>query len=132
MSDRQPTPKQAKLVSLISDNLRRTEGTRTLGELMLEAGYSKSQSEKPGQITKSPIIQEAIDPVIKSLRKIRENALKALIKRNMEEEKARDVIDIIDKTTKNDQLLSGKPTERTKVEISDLDKQMTDEVIKDL
>lgn len=47
------TIKQKRLAKAISDNLRNPGKPKPLGKLMREAGYSKSQSEKPKDIVSS-------------------------------------------------------------------------------
>lgn len=46
------TPKQKKLVKLVAENVRKAK-PKPMGKLMLEAGYSESQSKQPGDIVKS-------------------------------------------------------------------------------
>ena len=47
------TIKQQRLVKAISENIGKKGKPKPLGKLMLEAGYSKSQSESPEKITHS-------------------------------------------------------------------------------
>lgn len=106
------TPKQEKLIQLISENLRNTDSTKTLGELMLEAGYSKSQSKSPSQIIGSDTVQEGLSDVVEDLELLRKNYLNELKARDIEKEPMRDVVKAIDTFTKNHQLLTGGDTER--------------------
>lgn len=112
------TPKQEKLIKLISENLRNTEGTKTLGELMLEAGYSESQSKSPSQIIGSDAVQEGLSEVINDLEILRKKALTELKTRDLEKEPMRDVVKAIDTYTKNHQLLIGGSTENNDITIS--------------
>lgn len=52
--------RQAKLAKLLSDNIRKKCG-KSEGELMLEAGYSKSYSITPGQVKKTKNWQTTMD-----------------------------------------------------------------------
>lgn len=120
-----PTPKQEKLIKLILENLGNTKNTRTLGELILEAGYSKSMAENPFQIMGSETIKEALTDVVSVMKKTRDKALKEITDEKLEKERAKDLTDIVDKLTKNIQLLGGKPTEI----INDLS-QLSDEELR--
>lgn len=109
-----PTPKQEKLIKLVLENLGSKGVTKTLGELIREAGYEESMAKNPYQIFESETIKEGLSEVVSELEKKRKMALNALTKDKIEDEKAKDLADIVDKLTKNIQLLSGGETERTK------------------
>ena len=53
---------QKRLIDLISANLRSSKKI-TLGELMLQAGYSKSQARHPQRILDSPVIKKELNPL---------------------------------------------------------------------
>lgn len=53
-----PTDKQYKLARLVADNQGKG---KTIGSLMVEAGYSPISAQKPNQITKSEIFQQLLD-----------------------------------------------------------------------
>lgn len=96
------------------ENLGTKGSTRSLGELILEAGYEESMAKNPYQILGSETIQEGLKSTVDQMRKIRDKALKTLELKNLDEEKAKDISDIIDKLQKNIQLLSGEDTERVR------------------
>jgi len=124
------TPKQEKLINLISENLGNPENTRTLGELMLEAGYSESMSKSPYQIIGSETIQEGIKPIIDQLEEIRQKAIVALKEKDPTGEPYKDIASVLDTITKNIQLLSDKPTEINKNQEVELLRQQLKEWIK--
>lgn len=109
-----PTPKQEKLIKLVSENLRISGNTKSLGELMLEAGYSKSMSKTPSQVFESETIKEGIEDFVKMLDDKRRLAITHINKKKMEKSSARDLAYITDVFTKNHQLLTGKATEMVK------------------
>lgn len=108
------TPKQEKLVKLIEENLLKPNNTKTLGELLLEAGYSESQANSARPVIESEGVQEGLSDTVETMKKIRDNGLKALESKKLSEEKAKDIADIVDKIQKNIQLLTGGDTERVK------------------
>lgn len=110
-----PTPKQQKLIKLIFENLGTPKNTKTMGELILEAGYSKAMSTNPQQIFRSETIQDGISDFIKSLDDKRRLALKEITPKKLEKAPARENAYIVDILTKNMQLLSGGETSRVGV-----------------
>jgi hypothetical protein len=108
------TPKQEKLINIISENFGNKNSTKTLGEMLLEAGYTKETSENACKILESETIQEGIKPVVNQLEAIRAKALNALEKKDPSREQFRELTSVIDVLTKNIQLLSDKPTDINK------------------
>ena len=106
------TPKQEKLVKLIESNLLNSKNTESLESLLLEAGYSESQAKSARQIIDGEGVQEGLSDTVNKMKKIRDKALKALEGKNLDDEKAKDIVDIADKIQKNIQLLTGGDTER--------------------
>ncbi len=106
------TPKQEKLIRLILDNIGARGLTKTMGELLAEAGYSESIQKNPYLILNSETIQEGLVDVANDMDKIRRKALNELMARDIEKEPYRDVVKAVDVMTKNHQLLTGGDTER--------------------
>jgi len=44
------TPKQEKLVTIIRENIGNKNSTLTMGEMLLQAGYSESTANNPREI----------------------------------------------------------------------------------
>lgn len=112
------TPKQEKLLKLIIENYGEVGKTKSLGGLMLEAGYSEASSKNPKIILESKDMKEGISNVVTDLEKLRQDALNELKSRNLSEEKYADIVKGIDTFTKNHQLLTGGSTENNDINIS--------------
>ena len=107
------TVKQQKLIEIIIDNYGNKGSTKTLGEMILEAGYAESSALNPHLIINDEIL-EAVNPVIEKMERVRTKALDKITDDKLELASARDNAYIADLLTKNIQLLSGKDTERGK------------------
>ena len=114
------TQKQQKLIRLLVRNLGTPGNTKTLGHLMLEAGYSVSQSKRPSVVFNSPVVQEGISEFVSKLDDKRKQAITHLTEGKLKKSSGRDLAYITDVLTKNHQLLTGGSTEKVgfKVEIS--------------
>lgn len=84
----------------------------SLGKIIRKNGYSNRTSLTPKNVTETKSYKKITEPVLEQLKKERERAIKRLSK-TISKAKYRDLIDGIDKFTKNIQLLEGKPTDRT-------------------
>ena len=82
-----------------------------IGTIMRRHGYSESVSKIPGKVVETQSFQEVISPVVKKMIAERDKVLVAMVKKRGRA-KYRDLIDAVDKLTKNIQLLSGRATER--------------------
>lgn len=111
------TPQQKKLIKLVLENMGKKKTKKTLGQLLLDAGYSKSISDNPYLIFGSATVQEGLEDVVDDLKKQR---IKAIARMNATVNKAkyRDAVDALDKITKNIQLLSGGKTEDSHMTVS--------------
>lgn len=81
-------------------------------------GYSKF-SAAAMKATKTKAFKDEIKPIIDQLEAERQRAV-SLMKKRISKAKYRDLVDGMDKLTKNIQLLGGKTTENVKHTISDL------------
>lgn len=111
------TPKQQKFVDLLIENYGAKGNTKSLGALMIEAGYSESSAINPKLILTEEM-KEAINPILNKMESIRTNALDEITNEKLEKASPRDAMYIVDTMTKNIQLLNGKETERTGVTIN--------------
>lgn len=101
----------AKMVAIaVSETVRKGKRVN-LGKIMKENGYSDSTSKKPSRVTRSKSYKEVVDPIIDALKKERQ-AIMSRLPKVRAKAKYRDLIDGLDKTTKNIQLLEGKETGR--------------------
>lgn len=115
------TPKQQKLIKLLIENYGNKKATKTLGELILEAGYSESSSKNP-QLVITEEMREELNPIIDKMQKIRTKALDSITDSALGTSSPRDNVYVADTLTKNIQLLSGNATERTTVIVEEADK----------
>ncbi len=81
-----------------------------LKEIQVRKGYSLS-SAIAHKAVKTKSYQSLVLPVVSQLEEIRQKTLNALSKKDLDQEKYRDLIVGVDTLTKNTQLLSGKATE---------------------
>jgi len=111
------TPKQEKLIKLLIENYGTTKSTKSLGSMLLDAGYSEASAHNPKIILEGKEVQDGISSVVDDLNMLRQTFLDELKARDVSEERFPDVVKAIDTFTKNSQLLSGKETERTEVTV---------------
>ena len=110
-------PKQQKFVDLLIENYGKKGETKSLGALMIEAGYSESSAINPKLLINDEM-KDAIAPVIKKMESIRTKALDSITDDKLEQANPRDNAYIADMLTKNIQLLNGGETERAGVNIN--------------
>lgn len=80
------------------------------GKIMAKFGYSKN-SIRASKATLTKTYKETMRPVVEQLERERERAIKAMAGK-INKAKYRDLVDAIDKFTKNIELLSGRDTSR--------------------
>lgn len=119
------TSENAKAVALeVSETIRKGEKV-VLGKIIRKR-YSQSTSESPQIVTTTKSYQAVMKPIVEQLEAERE-AIIARLRVTRNKAKYRDLIDGLDKTTKNIQLLSGEPTDITRnKEYEGLAKQIKD------
>ena len=108
--ERRDTPKKKKLIRLISENLGIEGFTKTMYSMMIEAGYSETSAKQQSAILAG--IKEELEPITNELETIRNKAINRLKQSKLTDKAGyKDLIDGIDKLTKNIQLIKGKSTE---------------------
>jgi len=112
------TPKQQKLIKLLLENLGKQGKTKSLGKLILEAGYTKAMAKNPQMILESQTIKEGLSDFVKDMIERRKKALSEITDSKLKSSQARDLSNIVDTLTKNIQLLSGGNTEKSEMKIS--------------
>ncbi len=90
---------------------------RTKQELLEAAGYTKSYA-RAGQIQHTEGYKKVMATIIEQLEQERQRIIDALKVKDLDKEKHRDLVDAMDKITKNIQLLSGGATERQSLTLS--------------
>jgi len=101
------TVKQQKLIKLLSENLSNTGFTKTMTQMMIEAGYSETTARQQTCILSA--LEDETAPILNKLIEERDRAIEAL-KGKIGKAKYRDLVDAVDKLIKASQLLRGKPT----------------------
>lgn len=106
------------------DSYGRKGKRKSLGEMMIEAGYSEESAKNPKMIITEEM-QEKINPVIEKMEEVRLRALNRITDEKLDKSSAKDNASIADIMTKNSQLLSGGKTENIGVTnlLSDEEKQ---------
>ena len=112
------TPKQEKFIKLLSENLGKSGDTKTLGEIMLEAGYSESMARSPSQVMASEAVQEGISEFVKMLDDKRRLALTKITEAKLEKTNAYQLALVTDLLNKNHELLTGGNTEKKEININ--------------
>jgi len=106
------TPKQEKLITLLIENYGKGKNTKTLGKLLIEAGYSKESAHNPQLIMEADVIQNALQDFIETMEKKRRSALNHMTEEKFRKAPAKELAYVTDILTKNVQLLTGKDTEK--------------------
>jgi hypothetical protein len=79
------------------------------GAIIRKHGYAKSVSVMPQKVTETKSYKEEIAPIVLAMEQERDAAIKAM-KKKRSKAKYRDMVDAVDKLTKNIQLLTGGKT----------------------
>ncbi len=136
------TPKLRTLIELLMVEFGKVgKKRRTMGSLLLEAGYSPATAKNPKKIFESPHIKEILDRVegtfqettkdfIEQLAEKRQMAMEALTDEKMKKSKATELTYIVDTMTKNHQLLSGKDTGRLGLNLDPEEQAEIDNIFK--
>lgn len=108
----------AKLVAKeVLENIRK--GIKpNLGKIIKSKGYSETTSTVPTLVTETKSYKEVINPVVEAMEAERNRIIVALSNKKLSKEKYRDLIDGLDKLTKNVQLLNGGRTSNELIKIT--------------
>lgn len=90
----------------------------SVSKIAKETGYSNATAKNPQKITRTKSYQDEMEPVVNKMIKQREKILDQIAQVDLTDERFKDLVDSVDKLTKNIQLLSGGETERSSVEFS--------------
>lgn len=102
-------PRQQKALAALKANLGK-EKPKSLGTILRDVGYSESVAKNPKLVIEAldPYLQEYID----QLRDKRRSAISHITEDKLENSSAKDLANIASTLTKDEQLLTGKATER--------------------
>ena len=114
MPRRRLTEKQKKLLTLLSVNLG-NEKPKTLYQMLIESGYSEETARQQNGALAG--IRDKVEPIVQSMVDHREKVMKRLTTQ-LPKAKYRDLVDSLDKLTKNIQLLNGGKTSNESMTIT--------------
>lgn len=120
---KEPTLKQRAVIAMLGN------GGKTKSKIMRKAGYSESMVKNPKKVFDAPPIKDAVDKVITDLEEERRQIIESL-KNKRHKAGYRDLIDGLDKVTKNIELLSGRPTDRSGYVLSPDEEKEFDDLLK--
>lgn len=101
----------------VLENIRKGKKPN-LGKIIKSKGYSETTSTVPSLVTDTKSYREVINPVVEAMERERNRIIVALSNKKLSKEKYRDLIDGLDKLTKNVQLLSGGRTSNESIKIT--------------
>lgn len=107
--------------SLVAQEVLKTVGKgrkASLRKIIPKHGYSLSVADSPKKVTKTKAYKAVMQPVIDKWITQRDRLTDELGNKDLSEESLRDVMDAIDKLTKNIQLLNGGKTSNDGIQIS--------------
>lgn len=110
--DKRYGKKSLQALNVANEVIRRFKAGEkiNLTEIQVRNGYHMT-SARSQKAVKTKTYQSVVMPVVAQLEAIRAKSLQALLKKDHNKEKYRDLVEGVDKVTKNAQLLSGKATE---------------------
>lgn len=115
------TIKQKKVVDKLLEN------NGNMSKTMRQVGYSKNFSKNPQTLAKSKGFKKEVAPIIEQLEKERQRLINAITIMDLDEIEYAEAVRSMDLLTKNIQLLSDKPTENVKTNIT---KEQIDELLR--
>lgn len=89
-----------------------------LGKILREVGYADNTADTPQNVTETQSYQDEISPFVKKLEKERDRIVAAMSVKDLDIVQYQHLASATDTLTKNIQLLSGKETARSGVNIN--------------
>lgn len=83
-----------------------------VSKAMIEAGYSENTAKTPQKLTESVEGKRLISSIVDKMERERDRLILYMADKDLSKEKYRDMMEAVDKLTKNIQLLNGGATER--------------------
>lgn len=112
-----PTPKQQKLIDGLIANAKDPKKTKTLKQIALEAGYSENSAKMPSVLINGAAVRSKTEQFVEHLERLRYKAIQQIGKK-IEDAPVNHLTDLMDKSTKNIQLLSGRATQNVAIQIN--------------
>tara|TARA_Y100000310_G_C20178490_1_gene576987 strand:- start:114 stop:494 length:381 start_codon:yes stop_codon:yes gene_type:complete len=110
-------PRQAKLVELLLDNAK-SHRFKSKKAILLEAGYSKSQSCKPFEIIRGEGVQRVLAQLSQKMDNVANTTLTALEKADYEKVSPEKTAIVFDKIMRNKALINGQSTDNVAMNVS--------------
>lgn len=126
---KEPTQKQKNVIKIVKESMG-VKGGKSKASILREAGYSEKVAGNPDRVFDSPVITQAINPVVGKMRDIRTKVLDALQQKEMTKQSAYNLVLISSILTKDSELLDGRPTDRTEYELPAEEKARLDKILK--
>lgn len=125
------TIKQKKLIRLISENFGKKGSTKTMYEMMLEAGYSETTAKQQSRILSTIKEKPEMRGIVADLEFVHSNAITALKRKDFNKVDAGTIVRILKDLNHDIELLSGRATERDDGEtsLSHEDRLLLDEIL---
>lgn len=109
------TTRQQKLIKLLLENLGNPKGGKSMYDMMLEAGYEETTAhEQSGTLAG---IREELKPFVQKLMDHREKVIERM-QATLPKAQYHNLVESLDKLTKNIQLLSGGKTGNEEIKIT--------------
>ena len=98
------------------------KGGKSKAKILRKAGYSEKVARNPKMVFDKPEVNEAIIPIVSRMEKVREKILKALEGKDMTKQSPFNLTAMMNMHTKDIELLSGRPTDRSAYELPEEEK----------
>ncbi len=108
--DKIPTPNQARLMELIVESYGKRGKRRSLGSMLLEAGYSPESAKNPKQILAAPVIQELVGNLAQDFENKGKSALGHITEKKLKGAGPSTLIYVASESIKVSRLIAGKST----------------------
>lgn len=109
------SPRDEKLVSLVANGSKKAPA-------MIKVGYSPKTARAPGKVFNKPEVKEAVLSVVERIQRNRDRIIAALEKKDFEKQSPFNLTAMMNMHTKDAELLSGRPTDRTAYELPEEEK----------
>lgn len=121
------TLKQKKLIQKISENLGNTNRAKSMYQIMIEAGYAKTTAKQ--QSTVLVRVKDDVKSLITKLEEKRDLAISHLTEEKLITSNAKELSSVIDKLTKNVELLSGRPTDIKENKLPEEERDLINQIL---
>ena len=111
------TLRQARVVAEVG------KGMTNKGAILRKAGFSKTVSRNPKKVFNKPAVIHAVNSIVSQMEANRNRIINALTKKDFTKQSPFNLTMMMNMHTKDIELLSGRPTERTAYELPEEEKE---------